>query len=425
MARVWDCRNLSHLSSRRRDRRHAELAAVHHRRPGLLDLGGDGDAGRDIAASARRRRRRGRAIGRAGADRDGARRRAHRPPAVRAWSHPRRPRHSVRAVSGDRGISGRDRLGDGQRRGAGDHRRTADHRRSPRAHQLLQPCQTAGGRRGRLCALHRHAATEQKSICQSYWRCSSLPGTSVLLWPARAAQAQANGWLFRAPRSASPWRPDHLAHFPWRSLPALSGDLLGRRCSSPPISMLLNTAGNRVRDAARGRPRTRSQLARDRQPGFGGAGRLCELRFARPAPRSTMRPARAGGCPVSTVAAISADRPVRRSGLCGVRAEVRAGRPAALSRPRPDVSLADRVGQAAVAARIPVARRHRADHRAAGLHRGRADRHRHRLRDVCAEREPRQRDQVRLRRLGIPLLARPQFRASWRCSPGMAASCRA
>jgi sulfate permease, SulP family len=59
------------------------------------------------------------------------------------------------------------------------------------------------------------------------------------------AQAQANGWLF-APQAAVglvlPWRPDHLAHFPWRSLPALSGELLAVMFVTA-ISMLLNTAG--------------------------------------------------------------------------------------------------------------------------------------------------------------------------------------
>ena len=285
MARVWDCRNLSHLSSRRRDRRHAELAAVHHRRPGLLDLGGDGDAGRDIAASARRRRRRGRTIGRAGADRDGTWRRAHRPPAVRAWSHPRRPRHSVRAVSGDRGISGRDRLGDGQRRGAGDHRRTADHRRSPRAHQLLQPCQTAGGRRGRLCALHRHAATEQKprsasriggvhrcreprSCCGRHVACAG-PGQRLAVRAASRGRA-GPAVAARPPRAFS-------VAFAARSLRRTAGRDVRHRDQHA-----AQHRRNRARDAARGRPRTRSQLARDRQPGFGGAGRLCELRFAVP-----------------------------------------------------------------------------------------------------------------------------------------------
>jgi sulfate permease, SulP family len=64
-----------------------------------------------------------------------------------------------------------------------------------------------------------------------------LAGTSL-------AQAQANGWLF-APQSAGlilPWRPDELAHFPWRALPALSGELLAVMFVTA-ISMLLNTAG--------------------------------------------------------------------------------------------------------------------------------------------------------------------------------------
>ena len=87
--------------------------------------------------------------------------------------------------------------------------------------------------------------------------------------------------------------------------------------------------------AARGRPRTRTQLAWDRQPDFGGVRRLCELRFDS---RTTINYAagargRLSGSPLRDFGGRS---PVRQSRLSWVRAEICAGRLAALFRPRLD-----------------------------------------------------------------------------------------
>ena len=75
--------------------------------------------------------------------------------------------------------------------------------------------------------------------------------------------------------------------------------------------------------------------------------------------------------------------------------------------------------------RIRVAAGDHRHHRAMGLRAGHADRHRDRLRDLCAQRGADRVDQVQLRRLGISQLARPLARRPGGVAGRMAARSRA
>jgi len=66
----------------------------------------------------------------------------------------------------------------------------------------------------------------------------ALPGTTL-------GEAQAEGWMFKAPAAVGltqTWDLSDLRNFPWRVVPALSGDLLAVMFVTA-ISMLLNTTG--------------------------------------------------------------------------------------------------------------------------------------------------------------------------------------
>ena len=221
------------------------------------------------------------------------------------------------------------------------------------------------------------------------------------------ADAQAAGWMFHLQPAAGlslPWKPAALADFPWSSLPSLAGDVLAVMFVTI-ATLLLNTTGIEIAT------RTEANIERD----------LKVLGFA------NVATAALGGYVSCTslsrsilVRTVGSHKPPRRADgrrhlgrgahrrsvvprLC---AEIHSRRPVVLSRRRPRLSMARAFVAAAVAARISVAARNRGPDHLFGLHRRRADRHRHRLRHLCAERQPRQRDQVQLRRFGISLLAR-------------------
>jgi sulfate permease, SulP family len=82
------------------------------------------------------------------------------------------------------------------------------------------------------------------------------------------SQAQASGWMFRLQSEIgllSPWHGNTVVQFPWKTMFALSGDLLSVIFVTT-IAILLNTTG--------GRSRSRAQIAWARQPIASSAWRL-------------------------------------------------------------------------------------------------------------------------------------------------------
>ena len=190
------------------------------------------------------------------------------------------------------------------------------------------------------CALSRLAARAQPaaSARRAARRDSSCPSrlraVRARVSPTRARSA---GPSRRPPPSGwrRPGTSTTFAIFPWHLIPSLSADIFAVMFVTA-ITMLLNTTGIELvtrREANLQREMTTLGVA---NLVAAGLRRLCQLHFAEPddadlcrrRPQSPVRPGRGGG--------LGADAD-GRSGLPRLHPQIRARRPAALSRREPDV----------------------------------------------------------------------------------------
>ena len=249
---------------------------------------------------------------------------------------------------------------------------------------------------------------------------------ALLLSGTPLTAARSSGWMFQPQPVANltlPYHTEALRHFPWAALPSLAGDVLAVMFVTI-STLLLNTTGIEIA--------TRSEADIERDLKVLGIANLATAALGGFVSCTVAQPFNSG--PLRR-----RHRPARRidgrgdlgrhadrqSVVPRLRAQIRARRTAVLSRLRPRLSMADPLVAAAPAGRISVADRHRLPHHLLGLHRRRVHRHRHRLCDVCAEREPRQRHQVQFRRLGISLFTRSRTARAVAHSPTTAGRSRA
>ncbi len=229
----------------------------------------------------------------------------------------------------------------------------------------------------------------------------------LLLTGSSLVGAQAHGWMFRPQPMAglvSPWQPEALHSFSWTEMPALAGDVLAVMFVTI-INFLLNTTGIEIST------RTEANIDRDLKVlgvanivtaalgGYVSCTSLSRSILVRTAGAS-------GRLSGLTVAAISAALLIAGPAFVGYVPKYILGGLLFFLGCGPRLSMADPVIAAIVARRLLVAHRHRAADHQLGFYRRRSDRHRHRLRDVCAQHQPRQCDQVQLRRFGISVFAR-------------------
>ncbi len=213
------------------------------------------------------------------------------------------------------------------------------------------------------------------------------------------ADAQAVGWTFQPPPSTTvmlPWNSGAIGAYPLAPVAGLSGELVAVIFVTA-SSALFNTAGIEVaaeREANLERELNVTGLANILSGVLGGyagcisvsrtilcfnargIGRLCGLTAA------AISVADAGGGPDAA----------------RLHAEIRARRPADLSRRRPVAQMDRRVAAAALGGRISVAAGDHRHHRDLGIRAGHPDRHRDRLHDLCAQRGADRSDQVQLQR---------------------------
>ena len=236
----------------------------------------------------------------------------------------------------------------------------------------------------------------------------ALPGTTL-------GEAQAEGWMFKAPAAVGltqTWDLSDLRNFPWRVVPALSGDLLAVMFVTA-ISMLLNTTGIEFvtkREADLQRELKTLGIANLAAAALGGYASCTSLS------RTTLNYAAGGRGRICglTVAAVSVVVLTANPGfLAYVPKFVLGGLLLYLGSSLMYGWLVE-LGAANLPARIRLAPRHRAADHSMGLHRRRADRRDHRMRHLRGQREPGECDQIQLRWLGIPLLARSQARGARR-----------
>ena len=249
----------------------------------------------------------------------------------------------------------------------------------------------------------------------------------VAFWLAgiSPAEAQASGWTFQPPPDVSfmlPWSAQEFSRYPWYTL-AGSCRQPDRRHLRHRVMHAVQHHRHRGRLPSRSQPRARTQRHRHRQYPVGRARRLYRVHFRQPLRaqlqwrrnRSAVRPdgcgdfgADAGGC----------------ADAARLHAEIRARRPADLSRSGPAPPMDHPVAAAAFDRRISVAAGDHRHHRAMGLHRRHPDRRRDRLRDLRIERVADRFHQIQLRRLGISQFAGSLARRSggavspWRQDPG-------
>ena len=255
--------------------------------------------------------------------------------------------------------------------------------------------------------------------------CAAAVYAGLALFGISLTQAQADGWMFQPPSAAAfspPWDFDAWRGFRWHLLPALSADFIAVMFVAT-VSILLNVAGLEVtakREANLDRELTAAGIANLAAAAFGGY--VTGVPLSRGRSRSSSReqpysdPLRRGEL------RRDAGRQSRISRLC---AEMRARRAAAQSRHRSALPLARRLIAAAVAHRISLAHRHHADDHQLGLRCRHPGRHRHQLRHLRAERQPGERGQVQLRRLGISQFARSRSEGARAARRNTAGNCRA
>ena len=174
----------------------------------------------------------------------------------------------------------------------------------------------------------------------------------VAFWLAgiSPAEAQAAGWTFQPPPHVSfmlPWGTANSAHYPWYTLPDLTGNLIAVVFVTA-SSTLFNTAGIEVaahREANLERELNVTGIANILTGALGGyAGCISVSRSDPQFQRRRHRPAfRPDGR--RDLAADAGGRP----GAARLHAEIRARRPPDLSRRRPAAQMDRRVAAAAVA----------------------------------------------------------------------------
>ena len=219
-----------------------------------------------------------------------------------------------------------------------------------------------------------------------------------------------------------PWSAVEIGRYPWHALPDLIGNVIAVIFVTA-SSALFNTTGVEVathREANLERELTTTGIANILSGAFGGYTGCISvsrsiLNFNSGGKRPPFRPDQRCDFGVDAGGGAHAAR---------LYAEIRARRPADLSRRGPASQMDRSVAAAAFVYRISVAAGDHRHHRAMGLHRRHPDRRRDRLRDVCAERLAHRFHQIQLRRLGISQLAGPLARRSggavgaWRQDPG-------
>ena len=198
----------------------AKLAAVRNRRTRHIDVGGDGNPGcRDGAASPRAQRRRS---AEPDPDRHGREYGCNRCAALRARLHPRRTRHTLRALSGDRRVSGRNGMADGAGRHPGGDRPQADLRDDRYVRQL----RAAGQACRRVCSC-AGPATDPAAMAQPL-RASGHPAcrypcdARISSAERRLGRRGTGRWLDLSGAGsgfahALPWQAEAIQSFPGRT----------------------------------------------------------------------------------------------------------------------------------------------------------------------------------------------------------------
>ena len=346
----------------------------------------------------------------AGADagRDGAQHRRHRAAALGARYYARRPRDPVRALSGDRRLLGAT----GWLMMLGAIQVVTDHR--PRLEDFRKHFDAAPA--AKLAAGLAVAIVLQLLVSRSNkpFLMLAILAVAVLALhvgdlpaPRSPKRRPAAGRSSRSLRSHCRCRGGpRIARLPLGRTAALTGDMLAVMFVTT-ISLLLNTTGVEIATQQRGRHRARTQGARACQSaGAAVGGYVSCLALGRTTLVDTA--GATGRITGLTVAGDFGGRARRRSGAARLHAEIRARWLAVLS------GRASRLSMAGQSARQLLLIEYLSLLAIAviiiqwGFIAGVLIGVDHRLRHVRAERQPDQRHQVQLRRLGVPQLARPR-----------------